>query len=173
MPVKIISVLVEKRELANADVFSGNGFRLYFYTMRLLLERISWLCRDAENPGPARLIFERCKGLKYNELGEYINHLKEIGDDPHTHERVSIDWQSVITEDFLVASHDEYHTLQLADCAASSANQALELRHGHTEHRFMKILKPVVYCRARNYLSYGLKFLVRDPQIHWAEKYYT
>jgi hypothetical protein len=176
LPIKIINVLVEKERLTNPGVFAGEGFRLYFYTMRLLLERISWICRDAFDAGPCKLVFERCKGLNYDDLEEYIGILRSIGHDPFFPEPVNIDWDFLDLAQLRIEHKDRLGALQIADCCASSAQWAVEKRLGHTEHRFIKTLKPRVYFRRKylrpNYSSYGMKFLVPNPDFHWVRKYY-
>lgn len=55
--VRTVTVLVHKPSL-DADVYSAKGL-LYNYATRLLLERVSWLCRDkrTQDEHRARLIF--------------------------------------------------------------------------------------------------------------------
>ncbi len=164
MPLRIISVLVHKPELGHPDTFKDEGYRLYFYTLRLLLERISWLCRDRDREGQCKLIFEHCKSLKYDDLHEYIQTLKD--------HKTKIHWSSLKTDKLYVENKRSIAALQLADCCASSFHWALAKKHKFTEHRFAKNLKPAVYSNARNYKSYGLKFLCDNPDIHWVNKYY-
>ena len=50
--------------------------------------------------------------------------------------------------------------LQLADIAVSGLTAALEPDfYGNCEPRFARLLKPIVYHRGRNYLSYGAKMV--------------
>jgi len=72
-PVCVTSILVQKERITKPEIFMANGFRLYFYTTRLLLERVSWWCRDFAKkhnlPTPeARLIFEHRRRLSYDDL---------------------------------------------------------------------------------------------------------
>jgi hypothetical protein len=141
-----------------------------------LLERISWLCRDAKEPGACRLVFERCKGLNYDALEEYIGILRGIGHDPFFPEPVNIEWDFLDLTKLRIENKDLIGALQIADCCASSVQWAVEKRFGHIEHRFAKTLKPRVYSRRKNlrqnYQSYGMKFLVAGPDFHWVRKYY-
>src|SRR6266496_2764834 len=43
--LKTVSVLIHKPSIRNVELFQQK-YRLYFYAARLLLERISWYCRD-------------------------------------------------------------------------------------------------------------------------------
>lgn len=164
MPIRVVSVLVHKPELNNPEKFKDEGYRLYFFTLRLLLERISWLCRDSEQDGRCKLIFEHCKSLKYDDLHDYIQKLKE--------KPTKIDWESLRTDKLFVENKKSIAALQLADCCASSFQWALAEKYKFTEHRFAKNLKPVVYCNGSNYKSYGMKFLCGNPDIHWVNKHY-
>lgn len=164
MPLRIVSVLVHKPDLANPETFRDEGYRLYFFTLRLLLERVSWLCRDHEQEGRCKLIFEHCKSLRYDDLDQYIQRLKT--------KNTKIDWDSIKTDKLFVENKKSIAALQLADCSASSFQWALAEKHKFTEHRFAKNLKPVVYCNGLNYRSYGLKFLCGNPDVHWVNKHY-
>jgi hypothetical protein len=46
LPVRVASVIVHKEEIEKPETFTEAAFRLYFYATRLLLERVSWFCRD-------------------------------------------------------------------------------------------------------------------------------
>ena len=122
MPVRIINVMVEKERLSSPEVFSGAGFRLYFYTMRLLLERISWLCRDAKEPGACRLVFERCKGLNYDALGEYIDTLRTKGSDPFFEEPINIAWEFLDLPKLKIEDKNLIGALQIADSVRHRCN---------------------------------------------------
>ncbi len=178
----IVSVIINKKEISNPKIFSGAGFRLYFYATRLLLERISWLARDAgaKASGPVKLIFEHCRNLNYDDMKSYIEFLRG-----RTPERtgqfgdlapgpIRIHWPTIRSDLFEIHEKTKYAGLQLADCAASSIKCALELSpYGFTEHRYAKIIKPRVNQRRGNYTSYGLKFFPHAPSMHWVRKYYS
>lgn len=165
MPVRAVSILVHKPELDNPNTFKDEGYRLYFFTLRLLLERVSWLCRDSDTEGACKLVFEHCKNLRYDDLHEYIKKLKR-------EQNTNIHWPSLKTDKLFVENKKSIAALQLADCCASSFHWALAKKHKYTEHRFAKNLKPIVFCNGLNYRSYGLKFLCGNPDIHWVNKYY-
>jgi len=164
MPIRVVSILVHKPALDEQETFKGQGNRLYFFTLRLLFERISWLCRDSDADGQCKLMFEHCKGLKYDDLADYISMLQGMNTKVH--------WPGLKTDKLYVQNKKSIAAFQLADCCASSFQWALAEKHSFTEHRFAKNLKPVVYCNGLNYQSYGLKFLSGSPNIHWVSKYY-
>ncbi len=50
LPVRTISVAIYKPAIQEPEKFQNEKYRLYRYATRLLLERISWLCRDQRQP---------------------------------------------------------------------------------------------------------------------------
>src|SRR6185312_6648960 len=74
--LKITNVVVNKRRLTNAALFSAAPFRLYKYAARLLTERISWFCRDSVAQGQnskCKIIFEHRKRLSFGDVKEYFS----------------------------------------------------------------------------------------------------
>jgi hypothetical protein len=51
LPVRVVSVLIFKPLIAEPEKFQNSKLRLYRYATRMLLERVSWLCRDHHNEG--------------------------------------------------------------------------------------------------------------------------
>ena len=161
--LRAISVCVYKPSIKEPEKFRER-FRLYFYTVRYLLERVSWYCRDHrtahdEGDGSAEIIFSNRSGMSYGEMREYLGLLKERTDVLD----VRVDW-SIINADRIVAhSGLKRMGLQIADAVASSFFYALQpSRHGFTEDRYARILKPIVYHHQGRYLGYGLKFWPKD-----------
>jgi hypothetical protein len=50
-PVRTVSVLIHKPSIAEPELFQQQAYALYRYATRLLVERISWLCRDNHRTG--------------------------------------------------------------------------------------------------------------------------
>lgn len=78
--LKTITVFIHKPSIMNVEVFQQR-FRLYFYAARLLLERLSWYCRDhktvhTSGDGSVEIVFSNKGGMKYDELRAYLNVLK-------------------------------------------------------------------------------------------------
>jgi hypothetical protein len=190
--VRISSVLVNKHAITQPEIFSEAPFRLYFYTARLLLERISWYCRDnswhlndgtsASGDISARIIFEHRKRLSYDELRDYVQTLQQNSQNNVwlrlLQEDVRIDWRVVCPTRIEAAQKNQYAGLQIADMVAGGLRAALEhSRFANTEHRYAKMLAPVTYGRGSNFTSYGLKFFPNapapdDPIGHWVRKHY-
>lgn len=78
--IKTVGVLIHKPSIVNVESFQQRN-RLYFYASRLLLERVSWYCKDHKTShttgdGSAEIIFSNRGGMKYEEFREYMEKLK-------------------------------------------------------------------------------------------------
>ncbi|MEY4201986.1 MAG: Ralstonia phage RsoM1USA, partial [Verrucomicrobiota bacterium] len=51
MPIRTVSVLVYKPLISEPEKFQNTKYLLYRYATRLLVERVSWLCRDHRKTG--------------------------------------------------------------------------------------------------------------------------
>lgn len=184
--LRYVSVIIDKRNIRDVDVFRGHRGRLYYFALRLLLERVSWLCRDSavKNgfPSPkARIIIEHRKRLKHDDLVDYVRLLRTLGagsgwiaTSPHD---IRIAWD-VIDEGLMeAAGKPHYVGLQFADFVASGTKMALEATpYGFTEHRYAKMMVKQIYSRSGNFTSYGLKFFPTLPApenefMHWIYKH--
>lgn len=167
-PVRIMSVLAHKPTLKGSTLVTRP--RLYFYCTRLLLERISWFCRYAPTaPGmsgcSAKVVFSYRGGTPYSELIDYVKRLQSGAEDGS----VRIHWPAIDVEAICSLGHEKSMGLQIADAAAGAFFAAVtKSKYGYTEDRYARMLRPVVYHRGGNYLSYGLKFmpdLSRLPEV--------
>ena len=160
--VRLIHVCINKRRIP-----LGHGMnqerRLHHYSLRLLLERISWLCRDkttvGEGDGRCKLNFSRCKNLSYNALSDYFAVLKAT--------QTNIAWPHLDSENFNVDSHENSIWLRTADIAASGIAKGLELgEHGLSEDAYARLMRPNAYTyKNGKCLAYGLKFLGPPPAV--------
>jgi len=158
--LRAISVLIYKPELANAESFQNNAHRLYQYAARLLLERISWLCRDhaksGEGDGSVDLVFSNRSATSYEDLRKYLTLLK----DKFNPEECRIDWNTLKPERVRAVNHEQLAGLQIADAVASGIFFALNLNlYGEVEPRYFELLQPRFYRRKGVLLGYGLKLL--------------
>lgn len=166
LPVKTVSILIHKPSIADPEIFQQDAYSLYRYASRLLLERISWLCRDHrkkdEGDGRVQLIYSNRSAMSYEDLRAYISqlHHKPNG------QTVNIDWD-VIDENMVRAvNHEKMAGLQLADVVASSIYQAVNPnRYGDTETKYFEMLAKTVYQRKSKHEGYGLKFWCADSAI--------
>lgn len=157
-PLRIISVISNKSSIPNGTYTEKN--QLYHYMCRYLLERISWLCRDLrkdvpEGDGRAKVIFSRRGGMSYADFRAYLEFLKS-----RTDLDIRVHWPVIDIDAIEALDHSTRMGLQLADIAIAGIAAGLEPDYyGNFEPRFAKELKPRIYCREKNFLSYGVKIV--------------
>jgi hypothetical protein len=161
--LRAVSVLVHKPSLKEPERFQER-YRLYFYCVRLLLERVSWLCRDHKRrddagDGSATVAFSNRAGMSYKELKDYLAHLKERTGPLD----VRVDWSVISPSQITSYAAGKRAGLQISDAVASGFFRAVEpSQHGFTEDRYVRMLRPIVYHRRGNYTGYGVKFWPRE-----------
>lgn len=120
--------------------------KLYNWMIKLVLERVSWYCRDLGVLGS--VTFAHMKGQSVDKTHEYVKKLGRLEGSiewDHLHLPVRFDYPQV----------DE--RLQMADAISSSAGYAFQGVDGICEPRYLKELAPVLWRRKGNLMSYGLK----------------
>lgn len=166
--LKTVTVLVHKPGLKEPEKLQER-YRLYFSSVRYLLERVSWFCRDHRPPhdtgdGSAEVVFSNRSGMSYADLREYMERLKrqsQVQDG-------GIEWAVIKPDDITAYTAGKRMGLQIADAAASSFFYAVQpSQYGFIEGRYARMLKPVVYHRDGRYLGYGLKFWPREADAVW------
>lgn len=161
--LKIANVLIHKPSLKNAETFKSR-YKLYFYSVRYLLERVSWYCRDNRlkndsGDGSTEIIFSNRSGMSYEELRNYIEKLKH-------NNSTRIYWNSIESKKITAYSPGKRMGLQIADATATSVFKSVEKsNYGFTEDRYIKMLKPVIYERNGKYESYGIKIFPNNSSI--------
>jgi hypothetical protein len=182
--LRTVSVLIHKPSLKEIETFQDR-YRLYFYAVRYLFERVSWYCRDHKTSqdlgdGTAEIVFSNRSGMSYKELREYLKYLKSKTGPLD----VRIDWSVVnVNDDSKITTYSpgKRMGLQIADAVAGSFYYAVQpSQYGYVEDRYARMLKPVVYSHAGRYLGYGLKFWPREvdeklhsePQFSWLRDEY-
>ena len=162
-PVRVISVLSNKETIPGGVYTEKN--QLYFYLTRYLIERISWLCRDLrprvpEGDGRIKITFSRRGGLSYSGFTAYLKRLKATED-----QEINIHWPVIDVDGIDAKDHSTHAALQLVDLVASSFGAGVEPdKFGNCEWRYAETLKPVIYQRNGNYLSYGVKIVPRHTE---------
>ncbi len=178
LQARIIAVCVYKPALLEPEKFQQR-YRLYFYAVRLLLERVSWLARDKHNPskwggdGTVEVLFSNRQGMSYEEMREYLKLLQRqqaAGKD------IQIEFDRVSPDNIKTRTAGRSMGLQLADAAAGAFFNALERdRYGNTEPRYVQMMAPLLYRHQGTLLGYGLKLLPREvatdlqdePSLQW------
>jgi len=175
--LRTISVLIHKPSINEPEVF-GTRYRLYFYAVRLLFERVSWYCRDHPRPedagdGSAEIIFSNRSGMSYTEIRQHMETLK-------TKPSVQIDWNVIKSDQVEAFSAGRRIGLQIADAVASSFFYAVQpTQYGYVEDRYARMLKPVVYHHKGRYTGYGVKFwpgevremIASDERYEWVRSW--
>ncbi len=163
-PLRTVSVLVCKPAIHEPEKFQREKHRLYRYATRLLLERVSWLCRDHRKQdigdGRAEIIFSNRSQMSYDDLREYVALLRENADPS----KVTIDWSVVDPMEIRAVEHSQLAGLQVADAVASSLYQAVNPNQfGDIEVRYASLLTRNFYrYRSGALTGYGLKFWPED-----------
>jgi len=154
----VSSVCVDKTEIKQKERFKV-AHRLYFYFARYLIERVSWYVRDQFNPsmkgdGTVKLVFSNKSTMPYERFRDYMNLLSNI--ERYFGYPIEVYWPSIGNIESKTPA--KVKGLQIADACASALFNAFELDTlRQTEHSYVDILKPVIFNRNSNYLSYGLK----------------
>ena len=162
--IRIINVAVYKPSLHAAENFQRNKNRLYRYTTRYLVERISWLLNSARRRGnrSTEIIFSDRASLSYDEIRSYLTLLlKQAETNP---DAVQIDGNVVDPCHIRSVQHSQLAGLQVADAAATSAYYAINPnRYDEIEPAYFAHLATKLYRRKGKVLGYGMKF--------WPENY--
>lgn len=154
-PLRCVSVVIDKRSIREPETFRDSS-RLYFYGVRMLLERVSWLCRDFHDPtspgnGRAKISFSKRTTMSYENLRQYLIKLR----DEHT---TSIAWDHLDINLIDALTAGRRPGLQIADIFASAAFKAVQPNDfGLTEPRYLRELRPLLYRRRGILLGNGLK----------------
>jgi Protein of unknown function (DUF3800) len=147
-PFSISTVVVCKRHLATALPSEDHA---YLYTLRFLLERLSWLARDRMTT--IRYTLAMITRFRLATLREYEARLRHAP-------TCQITWEALPFPG-RIDQPTRQEFLQLADLAASATAKAFEPdRFGNTERRYLEMLVPRLYRRgvgSTALTSYGLK----------------
>jgi hypothetical protein len=157
-----IAVMVHKPSLADPETFQEKH-RLYFYLTRLLLERASWLCRDAPvaqktqfGDGRARIVFSNRNDLPYDEMRSYLGLLK--GKDTR------IAWGSLDADSLVTLTNGKHSGLQVADSIASAFYCANHHRADLCCSQWVEMLKPVMYSHRSHHRGFGVKIFPAEAE---------
>lgn len=167
LPIRAINVLSNKRTIPAGTYRTKN--QLYFYLTRYLIERISWFCRDyrrlvKDGDGRVKIVFSRRGSMSYEDFRSYMLRLK--GD-----ATVQIHWPAIDIDGIEALDHSRCAGLQLADPVASAFAAGIEHdTYGNCEARYAEILRPITYCRNKNYLSYGVKLVPKLESMSLSEQ---
>lgn len=165
LPFRTVNILIHKPLITEPEKFQNVKYLLYRYATRLLLERVSWLCREhrkmGEGDGFAEIIFSNRSNMSYDEIRSYLQLLlKQAKDDP---QQIQIDRTVIDPLRISSVEHSKLAGLQVADAVASSLHFAVKInRYGETETSYIPLLKQTVYRHQKLVLGYGIKIWPED-----------
>ncbi len=162
-PVRTVSVLIHKPSIPEPEIFQQQPYALYRYVTRLLVERVSWLCRDAKRTGhgdgSVEVVFSNRSAMSYDDLRGYLLKLREDA----AERDVRVDWSVVDPAKIRAVNHDQLAGLQLADAVASGVFFSVHRNpYGEVEDRYLRLLAKTVYRNKDRTEGYGLKFWCAD-----------
>ena len=161
LSIRTVNILIYKPEISNPETFTVVKDRLYRYATRYLVERISWLCRDASNQeqgdGFVDIIFSDRSHMSYDAIRHYL-HLLMSGDATDQRQPVQIAASVVDPRRIRSVSHSKLAGLQVADAVASGIHFAIKPnRYGETEATYLSHIKKILYRRKGKVFGYGMK----------------
>ncbi|MCY2929073.1 MAG: DUF3800 domain-containing protein [Planctomycetota bacterium] len=169
LQARAIGVCVHKPSLLEPEKFQ-ESYRLYFFAVRYLMERVSWLARDRHDTekwggdGTVDVLFSNRQGMPYDKMRDYLRHLQvqqASGQD------VRIDFANVPPDRITTQTPGRSMGLQLADAAAGAFFNAIETdAFGNTEPRYLTTMSPILYRHQGMAHGYGLKLLPREASIN-------
>lgn len=147
----VCSVVVCKRHLTGTPL---NDDQAYLYTLRFLLERLSWLARDFPPGRELHYTLAHVVRFKKAKLREYEGILRGAPD-------CQIAWDALDPRGGRLEQPQRVEALQLADAVASATFAAFEPDgFGNTEDRYLRELSSRLWRRGTGpnaLTSYGLK----------------
>lgn len=151
--------MIHKPSLNNVEHFQRDAHKLYRYATRLLIERVSWLCKDNTREGDADgvcdLVFSNRTAMSYEELRDYLTFLRDGPPSAKCH----IDWSAIDPDMVRAVNHDQMAGLQIADAVASGIYYALNLNpYGMAEPRYLELMHTRIYRHRGRCHGYGVKF---------------
>jgi hypothetical protein len=168
-PMRAIAVIANKPVIPEGTYTQPH--QLYHYMCRYLIERISWLCRDMrpevpEGDGRVKIVFSRRRAMNYDDFQDYMQRLKDANDPS-----IRIHWPVIDVAAIEAEDHGSRFGLQIADLVISGLTAALEPdMYGNVEPRFARMLRPIIYRRQGNFLSYGAKIVPQPETIPLSEQ---
>ncbi|MDX2176179.1 MAG: DUF3800 domain-containing protein [Candidatus Sumerlaeia bacterium] len=160
LPIRTVTVLIYKPLVREPEKFQTEKHLLYRYASRLLLERVSWLCRDhrreGEGDGFAEVIFSNRSAMSYDDLREYVALLLERS---KAASEVQLDATVIAPERIRSVEHSKLAGLQAADAVASALHFAVKRnRYGEVEPAYAPHLRRTLFRHKSTLIGYGLKF---------------
>lgn len=147
--VRTVSVALCKFHLPNVNAIRDAGY-LYNWTLRLLVERLSWF--GESHGAQVGMTFAEVRGLNPKRLHDYVERL-------HASNNTYIAWDHLKLP-ARIDTPANRRMLQIADSASGAVFNAFEPDEwGFTEQGYLRILRPAIWRRAhRPMWKEGLKY---------------
>jgi hypothetical protein len=160
---RTVSIVSYKPDIPDVERYQANKCLLYRYLTRLLIERVSWLCRDhvktGDGDGLVDLVFSDRASMSYDDIRSYIRLLKQQSE---AGGGINIHWPAINIDRLRAVAHLQLAGLQIADAIATSYLYGMRLsRMGIADPSYMRLLRGHAYRHRRNCFGYGVKFLSR------------
>lgn len=160
---RTVTIISYKPDIRDIETYQANKCLLYRYLTRLLVERVSWLCRDCRKADGederVELIFSDRASMSYTDIKTYIELLRRQSEADH---RISIHWPSIDVAHLRAVAHAQLAGLQIADAVATSYLYGVRLsRYGIADPSYMRLLRRHPYRHRGVCFGYGVKFLSR------------
>lgn len=159
---RTVTVVSYKPDIPDPERFQANKWMLYRYLTRLLVERVSWLCRDhrrqGDGDGSVELVFSDRAAMSYDDIRKYLHLLKRQSENDS---KISVDWSTIDMAKLRAVQHGQLAGLQVADALATSYFYGMRLnRYGVADPSYMRLLRGHVYRGHKGAcFGYGVKFL--------------
>lgn len=147
--LSICSVVLSKWDLDNVTAIK-DPTHLYNWTLRLLIERLSWFGKRACSK--VVMHFAQVKGLPPDVIAAYLGRLQS----PNTRTEIEWNWLHMPAR---VNTPRNQRMLQVADTASGAVYAAFEWdAYGNVETRYLETILPRIWCPPGGQLhDYGLK----------------
>ena len=158
MPFTALSVIMSKQWLSNDEKKNLSKFpRLYFFMIKCLLERLSWIARQRD--ALIEVTFSNRGHVTYDLLEHYIFTVLRHQDVNH-----SIDFNFL--GPIRVVQNKQRKLLQAADAVASGLYNGLEPNvYGDVETAYIQKIKDKFWRRDGKLYDYGIKLLPADKEV--------
>jgi hypothetical protein len=158
--LRTISVVICKRELERNEMTAEARYQ---WTLRLLLERLSWM--GARKQESVHTVVSHLRGFESENLARYERILQSLN--------TEIKWRWLDPGGCEVVNAADREELQFADLVASATGQAFERDDfGNVESRYLREMRaPIWDNEGGSILTYGLKIhpnsVLSDPRYSW------
>jgi hypothetical protein len=161
---RLVVACVHKPSLVDREKFQYR-YRLYFYAVRYLLERVSWCIRDEhrahpEGDGKVGVAFSNRGGMNYEEMRGYLKRLKTMSE---SGQDVRIEWDHLDPRDVRAFPAGRLHGLQVADAVAGALYNGLEpVKTRSRMPDYAQVLIPRFYRHRGSAWGNGIKLVPRE-----------